>query len=197
MLGDKTLWRSVRNTLFFTVAATLLEYGLGLMLAMLVLQVRRGQRFFRVVYLLPMMISPAAVGYIIGRMLSSETQGPINNLLFRMGLPFVRGRAIPRSPRGRSSSPTLAVDIIHVRVASGRSCSRCLTRPSRRLGLTVRPDQIFRQITFPLCSRVTVTAVLIRSSSYFKLIDLVRVITARWSRHRNADRDLVPSMTWR
>ncbi len=85
MLGDETLARSIRNTLFFTVAATLLEYGLGLMLAMLVLQITRGQRFFRIVFLLPMMISPAAVGYVIGRMLFSETQGPINNLLFRHG----------------------------------------------------------------------------------------------------------------
>ncbi len=50
---------------------------------------------------------------------------------------------------------------------------------SRQLGSTARPDwQIFRQITFPLLLPVTVTAVLIRSLELFKLIDLVRVITA-------------------
>jgi multiple sugar transport system permease protein len=38
--------------------------------------------------------------------------------------------------------------------------------------------QIFTQITFPLLVPVTVTAILIRSLELFKLIDLVRVITA-------------------
>lgn len=179
LLGDETLSRSIRNTLFFTVFATLLEYGLGLMLAMLVLQVRRGQRFFRVIYLLPMMISPAAVGYVIGRMLFSETQGPINNLLFRMGLPFVPW----------TSNPAIAPwTIVFADVWQWTSFMFVLLLA----GLQSLPDeafeaarvdgatawQIFRQITFPLLLPVTVTAVLIRSLELFKLIDLVRVITA-------------------
>ena len=89
LFSDETLSRAVRNTVFFTVAGTILEYALGLLLAISVLQIKRWQRFFRVIFLLPMMISPAAVGYVIGRMLFSETQGPINNILFRLGLPFV------------------------------------------------------------------------------------------------------------
>ena len=179
MLGDETLARSVRNTLFFTVAATLLEYGLGLMLAMLVLQIKRGQRFFRVVYLLPMMISPAAVGYIIGRMLFSETQGPINNILFRLGLPYVPWTSNPASPRGRSSSPMSGSGRRSCSSCFWPACSRCQTSHSRRLGLTARADgRSSPQITFPLLLPVTVTAVLIRSLELFKLIDLVRVITA-------------------
>jgi multiple sugar transport system permease protein len=179
MLGDETLARAIRNTLFFTVAATLVEYGLGLMLAMLVLQVRRGQRFFRVIYLLPMMISPAAVGYVIGRMLFSETQGPINNLLFRMGLPYVPW----------TSNPAIAPwTIVFADVWQWTSFMFVLLLA----GLQSLPDeafeaarvdgatswQIFRQITFPLLLPVTVTVVLIRSLELFKLIDLVRVITA-------------------
>jgi multiple sugar transport system permease protein len=179
LIGDETLNRSVRNTLFFTVAATVLEYGLGLLLAMAVLQIKRGQRFFRLVFLLPMMISPAAVGYVIGRMLFSETQGPINNILFRLGLPYVPWTSDP------AMAPWTIViadvwqwtSFMFVLLLAGlQSLSEEPFEAARVDG--ANNWQIFTQITFPMLLPVTITAVLIRSLELFKLIDLVRVITA-------------------
>ncbi len=179
LLGDDTFRQAVTNTFFITVVATILEYTLGLMLAVFVLQIKRGQKLFRLIFLLPMMISPAAVGYVIGRMLFSETQGPINNILIRLGLPFVPW----------TSSPDVAPwTIIIADVWQWTSFMFILLLA----GLQSLPHepyeaarvdganswQIFTQITFPLLVPVTVTAVLIRSLELSKLIDLVRVITA-------------------
>ena len=179
LFDDETLARAIRNTFFFTAAATILEYVLGLFLAIMVLRIKRGQRFFRLIFLLPMMISPAAVGYVIGRMLFSETQGPINNILFRVGLPYVPW----------TSNPSVAPwTIVIADVWQWTSFMFVLLLA----GLQSLPDepfeaarvdgasgwQFFTQITFPLLIPVTVTAVLIRSLELFKLIDLVRVITA-------------------
>jgi multiple sugar transport system permease protein len=179
LFDDETLARSLRNTLFFTVAATVLEYGIGLLLAMMVLQIKRGQRFFRVIFLLPMMISPAAVGYVIGRMLFSETQGPINNILFRLGLPYVPWTSNP------SVAPWTIVisdvwqwtSFMFVLLLAGLQSLPDEPFEAARVDGASR-WQIFTQITFPLLLPVTVTALLIRSLELFKLIDLVRVITA-------------------
>ncbi|MFN8592575.1 MAG: sugar ABC transporter permease [Thermomicrobiales bacterium] len=179
LFGDETLTRAVRNTLFFTIMATLIEYALGLTLALSVLRIKRGQRFFRLIFLLPMMISPAAVGYVIGRMLFSETQGPINNILFRIGLPHIPW----------TSNPAVAPwTIVFADVWQWTSFMFILLLA----GLQSLPEepfeaarvdganawQVFTQITVPLLAPVTVTAILIRSLELFKLIDLVRVITA-------------------
>jgi multiple sugar transport system permease protein len=179
LFGDLTFRRSVSNTVFFTAGATLAEYVIGLTLAVLVLRVRRGQRFFRIVFLLPMMISPAAVGYIIGRMQFSETQGPVNDILVRLGF----------DPVPWISSPAVAPwTIIIADVWQWTSFMFVLLLA----GLQSLPDepfeaarvdgannlQIFFQMTLPMLMPVTVTALLIRSLELFKLIDLVRIITA-------------------
>jgi len=179
LFSDETLSRAIRNTFFFTVAGTILEYALGLLLAISVLQIKRWQRFFRVIFLLPMMISPAAVGYVIGRMLFSETQGPINNILFRLGVPFVPWTSNP----GMAPWTIVIADVwqwtsfMFVLLLAGlQSLPEEPFEAARVDGANTL--QIFTQITFPLLVPVTVTAILIRSLELFKLIDLVRVITA-------------------
>jgi len=179
LLGDATFRRSVTNTLWMTAAGTVIQYAIGLGLALSVLRIRRGQRFFRLVFLLPMMISPAAVGYIIGRMQFSETQGPINDILRHLEL-----GAVPWI-----SNPAMAPwTIVIADVWQWTSFMFVLLLA----GLQSLPEepfeaaqvdgasswQIFVQLTLPMLMPVTVTAVLIRSLELFKLIDLVRVITA-------------------
>lgn len=179
LFDDPTLARAVRNTLFFTAVATVIEYTIGLTLALSVLRIKRGQRLFRLIFLLPMMISPAAVGYVIGRMLFSETQGPINNILFRLGLPHVPWTSNP----GVAPWTIVIADVwqwtsfMFILLLAGlQSLPEEPFEAARVDGANAW--QVFTQITFPLLAPVTVTAVLIRSLELFKLIDLVRVITA-------------------
>lgn len=179
LFDDDTLRVAFRNTIFFTVTATIIEYALGLFLALMVLQVSVGQRFFRVLFLLPMMISPAAVGYIIGRMLFSETQGPVNFLLHKVGLPFVPWISNPQV----APWTIVLTDVwqwtsfMFILLLAGLQALPTEPFEAARVDGASR-WQMFWQITFPLLLPVSVTAVLIRSLELFKLIDLVRVITA-------------------
>lgn len=178
LLSDDTFRQAARNTVMITVVGTAIEYILGLALALLVLQVGRGQKLFRLVFLLPMMISPAAVGYIVGRMMFDEQQGPINDLLFRLGLPTVPWL---------SSTAVAPWTIIITDVWQWTSFTFILLlaglqslphepyEAARVDGAS--PWQVFTKITFPLLAPVTVTVILIRSLELFKLVDIVRVMT--------------------
>jgi ABC-type sugar transport system permease subunit len=64
IVGDAVFHHSVVNTLLFTGAAVVLQTGLGLMLAVLVADQRRGRTFFRLVFFLPVILAPVAVGVV-------------------------------------------------------------------------------------------------------------------------------------
>src|SRR5919198_1139585 len=84
------------GTALLVVTALPAEYLLGLGLALLLNQKGlRGARFFRVYFVLPMMLSPVAVSYDIGQMLFHEVRGPINQFLRLLGLAPVPWRSDP------------------------------------------------------------------------------------------------------
>ncbi|MCY7419909.1 MAG: sugar ABC transporter permease [Chloroflexi bacterium] len=64
LLGDEVFHRSVGNTILFTAVAVVLQTGIGLGLAVLVADAKRGQVLFRVVFFLPVIIAPVAVGIV-------------------------------------------------------------------------------------------------------------------------------------
>jgi raffinose/stachyose/melibiose transport system permease protein len=64
ILGDAVFHRSLVNTFLFTGAAVVLLTGLGLFLAVLVADVRRGATFFEFVFFAPFFLAPVAVGAV-------------------------------------------------------------------------------------------------------------------------------------
>ena len=64
ILGDAVFHRSLLNTVLFTGAAVVLQTGLGLFLAVLVADAKRGRTFFRVVFFVPFVLAPVAVGAV-------------------------------------------------------------------------------------------------------------------------------------
>lgn len=64
ILGDAVFHRSLLNTLLFTGVAVVLQTGLGLMLALLVADVRRGRTLFILVFFAPFVLAPVAVGAV-------------------------------------------------------------------------------------------------------------------------------------
>ena len=69
----------------FVFVGVVVQFLLGLGLALLVTQNLRGKRFFRVVFLLPMMITPVGIGFLF-RMMTDTLQGPIAPLWVALGL---------------------------------------------------------------------------------------------------------------
>ncbi len=56
--------RGLANTLVFTAAAVVLQTGIGLLLAVLVSETRRGGSLFRIAFVTPFILAPVAVGTV-------------------------------------------------------------------------------------------------------------------------------------
>lgn len=177
LVNDGRFWQTARVTLTFVIAAVALQYCVGLGIAILLNQEIRFRRFFRVVFLIPMMLTPAAVGYV-GRMLFNEGIGPINDIIRNLGLPGVRWVTSTTM-----ALPTLIlVDtwewtpfMMIVLLAGLQALPPEVFESARVDGAGTW--QTFRHITFPMLLPVSITVIVIRALEAFKLFDIVMVMT--------------------
>ena len=80
LLTDQRLHIAMRNTLFFVFLGVVIQYSVGLLLALVLDQQFKGRNIARVIFLLPMMTTPVAVGYL-GRMLFDHSRSPTADFL--------------------------------------------------------------------------------------------------------------------
>jgi multiple sugar transport system permease protein len=177
LVSDMRFWNTARVTVSFVVGSVGLQYILGMGLAMLLNQEIYFRRFFRVAFLVPMMLTPAAVGYV-GRMLFNESQGPINDIIQHLGGPMVPWLSNPRM-----ALPTLIlldtwewVPFMTIVLLAGLQSLPPEAFESARVD-GANEWQIFRRITLPMMAPVSVTIILIRALEAFKLFDIVMVMT--------------------
>ena len=78
--------QAVWNTIKFTILAVVLEMALGLLIAVFVNSLRRGQKIMRTLLLLPYLL-PAVTVALSWRMMLSANYGIINQFLKGLGLP--------------------------------------------------------------------------------------------------------------
>ena len=78
--------QAVWNTVIFTVLAVVLEMGFGLLIAVFVNSLKRGQKIMRTLLLLPYLL-PAVTVALSWRMMLSANYGIINQFLEGLGLP--------------------------------------------------------------------------------------------------------------
>jgi ABC-type sugar transport system permease subunit len=64
LLGDTVFRQGLVNTLVFTAAAVVIQTGLGLALAVLVAETRRGRTLFRIAFVMPFVLAPVAAGTV-------------------------------------------------------------------------------------------------------------------------------------
>lgn len=164
-------------TLVFVFAGILFQYLLGLGLALLTVQHLPGRRFFRVVFLLPMMITPVGVAYMF-RMMTDTDKGPFTPLWQAFGLANFSWFNDPWGAR----TAILIADIWQwtpfmfiVLVAALESQS--MEPLEAALVDGANPWQLFRYITWPEILPVSLTLILIRMIEAFKIVDLPNVMT--------------------
>ena len=73
MIGDPFYWNALWNMVLYT-AMILVEYAIAFGLALLLNADIRARKFWRVVFLLPLMLSPVAVSWMVGK---SMLEGPL------------------------------------------------------------------------------------------------------------------------
>ena len=85
LFGDKIYWKSLYNTIIYTVGCITAKLALGLLLAVILNQKFRGKAFFRTALLIPWAL-PGMVAATTWRWMYDSTYGIINSLLLKAGL---------------------------------------------------------------------------------------------------------------
>jgi multiple sugar transport system permease protein len=164
-------------TWLYVFVGIAVQYVIALGLALLVTQNIPGRRFFRVVYLIPMMITPVGVAYLF-RMLTDTDKGPFQPIWQAMGLGLYSWVTDPWGARaaimiGDIWQWTPFMFIVLVAALEAQSVEQieaALVDGANRW-------QIFRYVTFPQILPVSLTLILIRIIESFKIVDLPNVMT--------------------
>jgi multiple sugar transport system permease protein len=86
LLGDPRFWSSLGVSLTYTVSTVVLQVVIGLCLALLVYRMRRGQGLFRIIAILPVVLSPAVVGMVWRTFMLAPEFGIVDYLSVTAGL---------------------------------------------------------------------------------------------------------------
>ena len=86
VIQDKLFWNSVQITFYFVIVTIIVEFLLGIGLALLLNREIRGMRLFRTVILIPIVMTPVVTG-VTWKILYHSRFGFINYLLSIVGLP--------------------------------------------------------------------------------------------------------------
>ena len=178
MFDDSDFWSSMIRLLNFAVMTTLIQYLLGFMLAFYVWQGIRGGRFFRLVWLVPLMTTPSIMA-IVWRSIFREDIGAANGILRMLGL----------SPVSWSTEIGPATFSIYVAEIWQWTPFMFLFLLA---GLLILPEEpflaaqidgasatrTFWKITFPLMAPISIGAILIRLIESAKIFDSIFVLTS-------------------
>jgi len=84
-LGDPIFWISLRNNLFWVVTSIVLPMATGLVIAVLLSAIKRGQRIYSGIFFTPVVLNLIIVGLVWG-IIYNPLIGPLNRLLRTVGL---------------------------------------------------------------------------------------------------------------
>ncbi len=166
------------TTCFYVVVGVSVQFLIGLALALLCAQPIRARNFFRVVFFVPLMVTPVGVAYMF-RMLADMQKGPFAPISAAMGL-----TAWSWATEAWSALLMVLIGdtwqwtpfIFIVLLAAIENQPRDQVEAARLDGAS--SWQIFRDITWPAIAPVAGTVVLIRLIEAFKIIDIPNVLTA-------------------
>ena len=133
MGSDPRFWNSLGLTAIYTAATVVLQVVIGLALALLVLQIPRGQGVLRVAAILPIVLAPVVVGLFWRTLVLAPDFGLVDLVTRALGLGSHNwlGDPAARADLG-DRHPHVAVDAVRVPGAAGeprRRCRRTSTKP--------------------------------------------------------------------
>jgi multiple sugar transport system permease protein len=177
LFGDRGYWAAMQNMAYY-VAAVLAQYVIAYGLAILLNQQVRGRKFFRVVFLLPFMLSPVAVSFMIGKTLLNSQYGPIVPALEWLGFRHISFYEDPWLARLNIMimDAWYSIPFMMVLLLAGLQGIPGEVLESAKID-GASAWQTFRHMVFPLMLPISLTAIILRVIFELKLIDVVRVVT--------------------
>jgi multiple sugar transport system permease protein len=178
MWGDPFYWNALANMAWYC-AAIVVEYAIACGLALMLNAEIRARKFFRVAFLLPLMLSPVAVSWMIGKSMLEPRFGPLARLGRSLGwdTPSFFGDPLIAKLTIMAMDAWTFIPFMMIMLLAG------LQAIPREVQEAARVDGAsgwrgFWEVTFPLMLPVSVTAILIRIIFKLKLADIVINVTS-------------------
>lgn len=175
LAGD--FWPALGITLIFSLSAVLVQVPLGLVLAMVLNKELRGTQLYRSVLLLPMLLTPVAVGLMWRLMLNADT-GVINGVAGMLHIPELNWLG----DRTLAIVSVVIVDawqnIPFVMLLSLAGLQSLPDGPLEAAAMDgANAWQSFWHITIPMLTPVLGVVVMIRIIESIKLFDIIYILT--------------------
>jgi multiple sugar transport system permease protein len=178
LISDRYFWNALFNMILY-VLAVLVQYAIAFGLALLLNAEIRARKFFRVAFLLPLMLSPVAVSWMIGKSLMEYQFGPAATLARHLGWDNPAFFAAPWMARLSimMMDAWVSIPFIMILLLAGLQALPLEIKEAAKVdGAT--GWQSFWKITFPLMLPVSITAIVLRIIFELKLADIVINVTA-------------------
>ena len=176
-VGEGGQLGSLSTTLFYVVVGVTVQFAIGTALAFACARRIRGRAFFRVVFFVPLMVTPVGIAYTF-RMLADMSVGPFAPLWQGLGLGEFSWAADPWTARlvvvaGDSWQWIPFIFIVMLAAFESQPADELEAAELDGAG----PWRVFADITWPSVAPVAATVVLIRVIEAFKIVDLPNVLT--------------------
>ena len=178
MLSDPFYWNALGNMVYY-VLAIIVEYAIAFGLAILLNAQIRARKFFRVAFLMPLMLSPVAVSWMVGKSMMEIRFGPLASFARFLGWDspsFFGSPEIARLSIMVMDAWTFIPFMMIMLLAGLQALPKEVLEAARVDGC--KPWQSFWQVTFPLMLPVSITAVVIRIIFKLKLADIIINVTS-------------------
>ena len=170
--NDPRFWEAFFRLSFFSLTTVFLQYILGFGLALLVWKDVLFKRFFRVLFLIPMMTTPVIMT-VIWKTVFHESLGPVNDFMSMFGL----------TPLWLSDPMLSKITVIIVEVWQWTPfmflllLAGLLSLPKEAfLAASIDgagPIRKFIYVTFPLMAPISIGAIIIRLIEASKIMDTI------------------------
>jgi multiple sugar transport system permease protein len=177
LFNSARFWNSLRISLILVVLGIAIQYVLGLGLALLLNRKFSGQRIFRAIFILPMVLAPIVIA-IQWRYMLSGNFGVLNYLINLTGIEAPRWLSDP----ALGIPILLAVDtwtwlpfVAVILLAALQQLPQEVLEAAEVDG--ANSFQRFTAIVLPMLRPATVIVLLLRSTEIFRAFDVVYVLT--------------------
>lgn len=178
MWHDPFYWNALLNMVWYTLAIAV-EYAIAFGLALLLNAQIRARKLFRVIFLMPLMLSPVAVSWMVGKSMLETRFGPIARTARWLGWDtpsFFGSPEVARAMIMIMDAWTFIPFMMIMILAGLQAMPREVVEAAKVDGAT--PWQNFWANTFPLMLPVSITAILIRIIFKLKIADIIINVTS-------------------
>jgi len=178
MWADPFYWNALTNMVWY-VLAIVIEYIIAFGLALILSTQIRARKFFRVAFLMPMMLSPVAVSWMMGKSMLEIRFGPLARLARELGWenPSFFGNAEMARFIIMAMDAWTFIPFMMIMILAGlQAIPREIQEAARVDGAGIFKG--FWEVTFPLMLPVSITAVMIRIIFKLKLADIIINVTS-------------------